>query len=88
MSGCFGGHPIDRWLEAQVDRYTDPPGAVDPDELAEWVAEKRAALVAEMDPPDTLHGPERVSAKLALLDELRCFDRCDHAEEYLRERRR
>lgn len=23
MGGCFGSHPIDRWLESQVDEYTD-----------------------------------------------------------------
>ena len=21
MGGCFGSHPIDRWLESQVDAY-------------------------------------------------------------------
>lgn len=23
MGGCFGDNPIDRWLESQVDAYTD-----------------------------------------------------------------
>ena len=23
MSGCFGNHPIDRWMESQLNRYLD-----------------------------------------------------------------
>lgn len=23
MSGCFGNHPVDKWMESQVDKYCD-----------------------------------------------------------------
>lgn len=23
MAGCFGSHPIDRWMERKIDRYLD-----------------------------------------------------------------
>lgn len=25
MAGCFGSHPVDRWLESQVNEYCEGP---------------------------------------------------------------
>ena len=85
MSGIYGGSAEDRHFEAALDRYTDPPGEPDPGEYADWLAARRAVLVATLAAPDTLHGPSRVAAKWEILDELRCWDQRDHYDEWAAE---
>jgi hypothetical protein len=45
MSGCFGNHPVDRWMESNLNRHLD---ACDADEEAvEYASERYGGIVTD-----------------------------------------